>query len=249
MPLIETPATFEPIYFNNTAPHRIAGQGDDDHVHALSSPQLAARRSRRLLPAAPAARRPLRPLPRHPPTRRWFRPPVEKDGRQQARLSSPPTSPASRRGPATTCWPTFPGFTIKSPSMNELDRGLGQATENVLINGERIANKSGGAVDELRRTAASNVDRIEIVDAASLGIAGLSGQVANVILKLAEEGQRPVRMAPRLPRSLFKARPVPRQRQLERQHGPARLHLLGQRRRRPRRRSADRSSSMIATTT
>jgi hypothetical protein len=81
-----------------------------------------------------------------------------------------------------------PGFTIKSPSMGELDRGLGQAFENVLINGERIANKSGGAVDELRRTAASNVERIEIVDAASLGIAGLSGQVANVILRSQKKG-------------------------------------------------------------
>ena len=76
-----------------------------------------------------------------------------------------------------------PGFTIRSPSPGELERGLGQATENVLINGERIANKTGGAVDELGRTAASSVDRIEIVDAASLGIAGLAGQVANVILK------------------------------------------------------------------
>jgi len=81
-----------------------------------------------------------------------------------------------------------PGFTIISPSQGELDRGLGQATENVLINGERIANKSGGAVDELRRTAASNIDRIEIVDAASLGIAGLSGQIANVILKAGKKG-------------------------------------------------------------
>ena len=81
-----------------------------------------------------------------------------------------------------------PGFTIVSPSMSELDRGLGQATENVLINGERTANKSGGAVDELKRTAASNVDRIEIVDAASLGIAGLAGQIANVILKAQKKG-------------------------------------------------------------
>jgi len=81
-----------------------------------------------------------------------------------------------------------PGFTIVSPSMSELDRGLGQATENVLINGERIANKSGGAVDELRRIAAANVDRIEIVDAASLGIAGLAGQIANVILKAGKKG-------------------------------------------------------------
>jgi outer membrane receptor for ferrienterochelin and colicins len=76
-----------------------------------------------------------------------------------------------------------PGFTIRSPSPSELERGLGQATENVLINGQRILNKTGGAVDELGRTPASSVERIEIVDAASLGIAGLAGQVANVILK------------------------------------------------------------------
>ncbi len=76
-----------------------------------------------------------------------------------------------------------PGFTIKSPTPQELERGLGQATENVLVNGQRIANKSGGAVDQLKRTSATIVDRIEIVDAASLGIAGLAGQVANVVLK------------------------------------------------------------------
>lgn len=74
-----------------------------------------------------------------------------------------------------------PGFTIQG--VDTSNRGLGQASENVLINGQRIANKSGGAVDQLQRTPAANVDRIEIVDAASLGIAGLSGQVANVILK------------------------------------------------------------------
>src|SRR4051794_20616601 len=76
-----------------------------------------------------------------------------------------------------------PSFTIRTP--NTTERGLGQASENVLINGERIANKSSGAVDQLRRTSVDNVERIEIVDAASLGIAGLSGQVANVILKAA----------------------------------------------------------------
>jgi hypothetical protein len=73
-----------------------------------------------------------------------------------------------------------PGFTIHTEDTS--DRGLGQASENVLINGQRIANKSGGAVDQLQRIPAGNVQRIEIVDAASLGIAGLSGQVANVIL-------------------------------------------------------------------
>lgn len=79
-----------------------------------------------------------------------------------------------------------PSFTIKTPDNTE--RGLGQASENVLINGQRIANKSGGAVDQLQRTSASSVDRIEIVDAASLGIAGLAGQVANVILKADSAG-------------------------------------------------------------
>jgi outer membrane receptor for ferrienterochelin and colicins len=73
-----------------------------------------------------------------------------------------------------------PGFTIQS--VDTTTRGLGQASENVLINGQRVANKLG-AVDQLQRTPASNVERIEIVAAASLGIAGLTGQVANVILK------------------------------------------------------------------
>jgi outer membrane receptor for ferrienterochelin and colicins len=79
-----------------------------------------------------------------------------------------------------------PGFTIRSADQ---ERGLGQASENVLINGERIANKSGGAIDELRKVPAGNVERIEIVDAASLGIAGLVGQVANVIVKASGGGK------------------------------------------------------------
>jgi outer membrane receptor for ferrienterochelin and colicins len=76
-----------------------------------------------------------------------------------------------------------PSFSIRG--VDTSTRGLGQASENVLINGQRITDKSGGAVDQLQRTAASSVERIEIVDAASLGIAGLSGQVANVVLKQA----------------------------------------------------------------
>jgi outer membrane receptor for ferrienterochelin and colicins len=72
-----------------------------------------------------------------------------------------------------------PGFAIQTVDTSV--RGLGQASENVLINGQRVANKLG-AVDQLQRTPASSVARIEIVDAASLGVAGLTGQVANVIL-------------------------------------------------------------------
>ena len=73
-----------------------------------------------------------------------------------------------------------PGFTIRAAST---DRGLGQASENVLINSERVTDKSGGAVQRLKVTDASSVERIDLVDAAKLGIAGLSGLVANVILK------------------------------------------------------------------
>jgi outer membrane receptor for ferrienterochelin and colicins len=79
-----------------------------------------------------------------------------------------------------------PGFTIQGVDTSV--RGLGQASENVLINGQRVANKSGGAIDQLQHTPIANVDRIEIVDAASLGIAGLTGQVANVILKDTRKG-------------------------------------------------------------
>ena len=78
-----------------------------------------------------------------------------------------------------------PSFSIRSADQ---ERGLGQASENVLINGQRVANKSGGAVDQAQRTSATNVDRIEVLDAASLGIAGLSGQVANIILKSTAKG-------------------------------------------------------------
>ena len=78
-----------------------------------------------------------------------------------------------------------PSFTIRSADQ---ERGLGQASENVLINGQRITDKSGGAVDQLKRTAAQAVDRIEIVEAGSLGIPGLSGQVANIILKSQAKG-------------------------------------------------------------
>ena len=75
----------------------------------------------------------------------------------------------------------LPGFTLRGADQ---ERGLGQASENVLINGQRVANKSGGAISELQKIAVANVERIEVVEAASLGIAGLSGQVANVIIKL-----------------------------------------------------------------
>lgn len=73
-----------------------------------------------------------------------------------------------------------PGFTITGG--NDGARGLGEATENVVVNGERLSSKSDSATDQLGRISASDVLRIEIVDGTSLDIPGLSGQVANVIV-------------------------------------------------------------------
>ena len=108
-------------------------------------------------------------------------PPVAKPVSPQKRVYTP--ADFARFAPKTAydMLSQVPSFTIHM--VDTTDRGLGQASENVLINGQRVANKSGGAVDQLQNTPASSVERIEIVDAASLGIAGLSGQVANVILK------------------------------------------------------------------
>jgi len=74
-----------------------------------------------------------------------------------------------------------PGFTIRGDDGDQ--RGLGQATTNVLIDGERVASKSDGVFTQLQRIATARVERIEIVDGGTLGIPGLSGQVANVITR------------------------------------------------------------------
>ena len=73
-----------------------------------------------------------------------------------------------------------PGFAIQGVSQ---ERGLGQASGNVLINGQRISGKSNDATTELSRISAGSVIRIDIVDGATLNIAGLAGQIANVIVK------------------------------------------------------------------
>ena len=62
-------------------------------------------------------------------------------------------------------------------------RGLGQATGNVLFNGERPSNKADDMYTQLSRIPAENVERIEIVDGATLDIPGLSGQVANIVYR------------------------------------------------------------------
>ena len=72
-----------------------------------------------------------------------------------------------------------PGFSIEGGDTSR--RGLGQASGNILINGERWVGKSTDIFTELRRISTANVVRIEIVDGATLDVPGLSGQVANVV--------------------------------------------------------------------
>ncbi|MEO0883895.1 MAG: Plug domain-containing protein, partial [Pseudomonadota bacterium] len=80
----------------------------------------------------------------------------------------------------------LPGFVIEQEDEGDgPSRGFGQASGNVLINGQRISGKSNSATDALGRIAASSVERIELLDGASLDIPGLSGQVANVVAEAA----------------------------------------------------------------
>lgn len=71
-----------------------------------------------------------------------------------------------------------PGFTLQGGGS---DRGFGQASLNLLINGRRPSSKSSNASDILSRIPATSVKRIDIVDGTSLDIPGLTGQVANII--------------------------------------------------------------------
>lgn len=72
----------------------------------------------------------------------------------------------------------IPGFSVTSVSSN---RGIGEATQNVLINGQRITGKGNDAMSVLRRIPVSAVIRLEIVDGAMLDISGLSGHVLDVL--------------------------------------------------------------------
>ena len=71
-----------------------------------------------------------------------------------------------------------PGFNVEQ---EDDARGLGQASGNILVNGERLSSKSTNASTQLSRIPAANVIRIDIVDGATLDIPGLSGRVANIV--------------------------------------------------------------------
>ncbi|QPQ54492.1 TonB-dependent receptor [Allosphingosinicella flava] len=70
-----------------------------------------------------------------------------------------------------------PGFVVRVTAQ---ERGLGQASTNVLLNGERFSGKSNDVVAELGRISAADVVRIDIIDGATLNVPGLSGEVANI---------------------------------------------------------------------
>lgn len=81
-----------------------------------------------------------------------------------------------------------PGFQISggngSQGGSNGGRGLGQADQNVLINGARLSSKSDSVREQLKRIPASKVRRITIVDGTTLSVPGLSGQIANVTVDL-----------------------------------------------------------------
>jgi outer membrane receptor for ferrienterochelin and colicins len=74
----------------------------------------------------------------------------------------------------------IPGFSITEVSG---DRGLGEASQNVLINGQRVTGKSNDARTALSRIPVSSVVRLEVADASTFGVSGINGQVVNIIAK------------------------------------------------------------------
>ena len=86
-------------------------------------------------------------------------------------------------GSALAVWAAGPARAQQGAAGRAVQRGLGQASGNVLINGERLTSKSTGVEEQLARVSAANVIRIEIVDGSTLNIPGLSGRVANVVTR------------------------------------------------------------------
>jgi len=73
----------------------------------------------------------------------------------------------------------IPGFTINDGNRGQ--RGLGEANQNVIVNGSRFSSKSESIRDQLQRIPAGDVIRVEILDGTALDIPGLTGQVANIV--------------------------------------------------------------------
>lgn len=99
---------------------------------------------------------------------------------ERARTYTPADSTRYAPRSALDMLQQVPGFVIRD-AVHE--RGLGQATGNVLLNGQRMTGKTNDVLAQLGKIPAANVTRIEIRDGAALGTPGLSGPVANVIAK------------------------------------------------------------------
>lgn len=76
----------------------------------------------------------------------------------------------------------LPGFTISSSSSQQ--RGMGQNTGNVLINGKPVSGKSVGLRSILSQINAKDVQKIEVKDASAFSLVGVTGDVANIQAKL-----------------------------------------------------------------
>lgn len=109
-------------------------------------------------------------------------PPVAEPPAVAAGRQSYPATDFERFSPTTALdmLENVPGFQIRA---DDERRGLGQANENVLVNGQRLSSKSDSLFDQLARIPATSVERIDIVDGATLSIPGLSGQVADIITR------------------------------------------------------------------
>ncbi len=96
----------------------------------------------------------------------------------------------------------------------------------MLINGERIANKSMARIAELQRIVAANVERIEIVDASTLASPGLPAEVANIILKQARKAGGQYQRRPDFRAHYSRSNLFRGNRQLYRQDARDRLYAL-----------------------
>lgn len=73
----------------------------------------------------------------------------------------------------------IPGISLAED--DDSARGFGQASGNILIDGQRVSGKSNGARAALGRIPVARVLRIELADASAFGLPGVTGQVVNVV--------------------------------------------------------------------
>lgn len=73
----------------------------------------------------------------------------------------------------------IPGFSISEQASK---RGLGQASANILINGNRVTGKSNSLEQALKRIPFNTIQQITIYDGGSLSIPGLTGEVVDIVV-------------------------------------------------------------------